>query len=824
MTRQLWIFALVLAMGLTAAAWAGPTTSAPASPAEQTRLAVPHRGGHHLDEVFLSETWENGFPHGWETADLSDLPGTWHLDTYRAFGGSGTSWWVGDPDIGALGGYDDAWYMNLQTPSITLPAGTPMMRFWHRYYVEDPATNPPDPPYNGWDGLNLRVSVDGGQTWTTVPSTALIPGYTHTSLYGFGIQHCEGPNVPGWCATDSAWHVQIANLTAWANQTVKIRFAFASDPEWATPEDALAFGWMVDQIRCFAGTDTFFSDNCDSAGQWTVSSGRAPGGNLWRLVQDQDVANGTMVLACNNAATGLYNPGMSNVIMSPYVDLRTIAFGTVYADVMIKGDVWCPDIGDPANCDAWGAEVSADSGRTWCALNNPTCNPDCTSYRFVGEVTEWAYFSESNFTVRWKDLYPLAGNVLRFRLYQETGCDTNVAGGMMFDNFTVTFTPGFENDASCYSLQVRYPNVAGRPFRIKGYFSNPGQNAQNDIGAWFRYLPTGTQWRAMGLPLNLQHNQTATRDTLVTVAAPGLYEFQARSSLTSDQNLPNDTAYSYGIQVMPASTTLEIGYDNHVLPQTYYYFPNYPVGDGPLVLFTVVADNVSHLFNLQNIKMQFTDLQTVNNEPIRLHVYSGGVAAPGIEIYTADLLVALGETGTAQWKTVDVSADPDTRNLTRNFWVWLETTNTAPIPHYPAIVADVAQPWNDIPPHYYSWGGIGTVPDDMAFFFQIHATIQDLTSAGEEPVELPAAWSLEQNYPNPFNPLTEIRFAVPRAEFVTLKVFNLLGQEVATLVDGLMQAGVHHAGFDGANLASGVYLYRVESASFSATRKMLLMK
>jgi len=822
MTRRLWIFALVLAMGLTAAAWAGPTTSSSTSPAEETRLAVPHRAGHHLDEVLLSEDWESGFPHGWETVDLTNVPGTWHLDSYRAFGGSGTSWWVGDPDIGALGGYDDGWYMNLETPPIPLPAGTPMLRFWHRYAVENPASA--TAPYDGWDGMNLRVSTNNGQTWTIVDTLALNPVYSRDSLYSFGVQHCEGLGIPGWCGTDSAWHLQTTNLTAWAGQTVKIRFAFASDPSLSTENDSSLFGWMVDNIRCYAGTDTFFSDNCDSVGQWTGSTGRAPGGNLWRLVQDQDVANGTMVLACNNASTGLYNPGMNNVIMSPYVDLRTIGFGTVFADVMIKGNVWCPDIHEPTNCDAWGCEVSADSGRTWCALNNPTCNPDSTSYRFVGEVAQWQYFSQSNFSVRWKNLYPLAGHVLRFRLYQESGCDPNVAQGMMFDNFTVTYAQGFENDVSCYSLQVRYPNVAGRPFRIKGYFSNPGQNAQNDIGAWYHYLPVGTAWRIMGLPFSLQANQTATRDTLVTVAAAGVYEFQARSSLSSDQNLSNDTAYSYSVQVMPASSTFEIGYDNHVLPQTYYYWPNYPVGQGPLVLFTVVSDSVSRRFNLQNIKMQFTSLQTVNNEPIRLHVYSLGTAAPRNEIFTADLQVALSETGPSVWKTVDVSADPDTRNLTHNFWIWLETTNTAPTPHFPAIMGDAAQPWDDFPPHYYSLAGADSLPVSMAFFFQLHATIQDLPSASEEPLELPAAWSLDQNYPNPFNPLTEIRFAMPRAEYVTLKVYNLLGQEVATLLDGLMQPGVHRATFDGASLASGVYFYRVESPSFSAMRKMLMMK
>jgi hypothetical protein len=389
----------------------------------------------------------------------------------------------------------------------------------------------------------------------------------------------------------------------------------------------------------------------------------------------------------------------------------------------------------------------------------------------------------------------------------------------------VTYTQGFENDVSCYSLQVRYPNVAGRPFRIKGYFSNPGQNAQNDIGAWYRYLPPGTTWRILGLPFSLQPDQTFRRDTLVTVAAPGLYEFQARSYLSSDQYLHNDTAHVYTVQVLPAGNTLEMGYDNHYLPLSYYYWPNNPVGQGQLVFFTVVSDNVTSRYNLQNVKMQFTGLQVLNNEPARLHVYHRGTARPGIEIFAEDILVSFADTGRAVWKTVDLSGDPDTRDLTADFWVWFETTNpNDTTPRYPAIMGDAAQPWDDFTPHYYHWTGGTAIPDALPYSFQIHATIEDIPSASEEPIELPAAWSLEQNYPNPFNPVTEIRFALPRAEYVTLKVYNLLGQEVATLVDDLMSAGLHRATFDGASLASGVYLYRLESASFSATRKMLLMK
>lgn len=85
-------------------------------------------------------------------------------------------------------------------------------------------------------------------------------------------------------------------------------------------------------------------------------------------------------------------------------------------------------------------------------------------------------------------------------------------------------------------------------------------------------------------------------------------------------------------------------------------------------------------------------------------------------------------------------------------------------------------------------------------------------------------YSLSQNYPNPFNPATTIKYQIPQAGIVQLKVFNAIGQEVATLVNEFRQAGSYSVQFDGSRLASGVYLYRLTSGSFTVTHKMVLLK
>ncbi len=94
----------------------------------------------------------------------------------------------------------------------------------------------------------------------------------------------------------------------------------------------------------------------------------------------------------------------------------------------------------------------------------------------------------------------------------------------------------------------------------------------------------------------------------------------------------------------------------------------------------------------------------------------------------------------------------------------------------------------------------------------------------DEPRGLPTAFSLSQNYPNPFNPSTHIQYAVPKESRVTLEVYNLLGEKIATLVDGVKPAGYYDVDFNAGPLGSGLYFYRLSSNGVSFVRKMMLVK
>jgi hypothetical protein len=119
---------------------------------------------------------------------------------------------------------------------------------------------------------------------------------------------------------------------------------------------------------------------------------------------------------------------------------------------------------------------------------------------------------------------------------------------------------------------------------------------------------------------------------------------------------------------------------------------------------------------------------------------------------------------------------------------------------------------------YYSFNQYKIVPRTDADF----GTVTDVPK--NEPETRPTVYSLAQNYPNPFNPTTNIQYALPASAHVTLRIYNLLGQEVQTLVDQVQEPGRYTASFDARSLATGIYFYRIQAGQFTQVRKMMLVK
>ena len=106
----------------------------------------------------------------------------------------------------------------------------------------------------------------------------------------------------------------------------------------------------------------------------------------------------------------------------------------------------------------------------------------------------------------------------------------------------------------------------------------------------------------------------------------------------------------------------------------------------------------------------------------------------------------------------------------------------------------------------------------------VYEDFEDTTTDVSRETSIPVEFKLEQNYPNPFNPVTVIKFKVPSSQVVTLKVYDLLGREVATMVNEEKQPGSYEVKFDGSNLASGMYIYQLQAGNFVQVKKMMLIK
>lgn len=180
------------------------------------------------------------------------------------------------------------------------------------------------------------------------------------------------------------------------------------------------------------------------------------------------------------------------------------------------------------------------------------------------------------------------------------------------------------------------------------------------------------------------------------------------------------------------------------------------------------------------------------------------------------------------------AATVDTSNVTFNwtlslpevthYWLELDTTSQFNTPFIDSIIVSTEYTYDQLEAYktYYwrvkaknqrCWGEFS----DVNSFNVVFLSVDDNSG-------LPKKFKLAQNHPNPFNPSTTIRFDLPVESNVRLKVFNILGKEVTTLIDGKQEAGYKTIEFDATQFSSGVYLYRLQTETFTETKKLLLLK
>jgi C1A family cysteine protease len=204
----------------------------------------------------------------YSAADYTEnLPPVFHTESNGAW--DDCSFWNGDPGIG---GYNNHWLQAMDLPPIDLSAAAhPELRFMISWTVEPPAGA--SAPYDGWDGANVWCSVDGGENFN--PVVPLVLPYTCQSLWSFGDANegwNMGPGIPGWAGSSGGWTQAVFDLSNYKADSTVIRFEFASDLGYSTPDDPLLHGVFLDEIMVLDGDQTLYYSNGATTADLDLSS------------------------------------------------------------------------------------------------------------------------------------------------------------------------------------------------------------------------------------------------------------------------------------------------------------------------------------------------------------------------------------------------------------------------------------------------------------------------------------------------------------------------------------------------------------------------
>ena len=173
---------------------------------------------------------------------------------------------------------------------------------------------------------------------------------------------------------------------------------------------------------------------------------------------------------------------------------------------------------------------------------------------------------------------------------------------------------------------------------------------------------------------------------------------------------------------------------------------------------------------------------------------------------------------------------PETLNISVGdtvVWQWIEGTHTTT-----SDSTTGQNVWNEpIDAGHQVFRFVITAPGTHGYYCIPHqglgmvgTIVASPVNGVDDEVNQPEKFQLSQNYPNPFNPTTSIQYAISSRQFITLKVYNLLGKEIATLVNEEKSAGEYKVEFNGNNLPSGIYFYELKAGNITQTKKMMLLK
>jgi Secretion system C-terminal sorting domain/Immune inhibitor A-like, MAM domain len=771
----------------------------------------------NLDEIIWNYDFEDTDLSDWIFYDPIASPQNshWSVDLWEPHGGE-NSWRCFDPEVGSdvFGGYDNDWMQMLALPIqdfTNVTAAT--LDFWFRCVSE-----------SGWDGATMFITYGPDEenlTYEITTSNAGFGDYDETNMTGF-TTWWPGLTVPGWANVPEYTNANF-DLSDYAGYAyVRIAFAFASDGAYCSSDDISYFGFQIDDIVLnLDGTDTFTNDaESGLGGMFIITGGAAstfpPVPNVFGLFEPEDAPSATHALGIET-----YDPSWVNFdhyMECPLVyDAQELQTGeSAYLDIKFKGD-WEGE-GTFPDVPFWFLEIYDPYTQTW---GHGGWNPMFYAYTFAPD--EWSSIEETYGDHRGMNT---VGNLegIKFRIRWrnvQAGMLNDHFGGMYWDDLVIVKT-WLEHDIATTFGNISYPTTVGYPVIGEVNYTNNGSEDETFVGLWGFDPPTWPVFpdgEEITLPSHLVSHQYIntlnSSDGAWIPTSSGETTISASHTLTSDQ-IPENDLVTLNLNILEENH-FELGYDFRRI--THFSTDN-PVGGGPITFFTPVTDEIvdptTHIFNI--VEYQFRWYGNQGNGEINIHV---GTTAGASDIWASGPIGLVADAAIMDF-VLDLSGTTELEGLTGDFYVWTELLTAHADGHgIPSPLRTISEvTYND---HHFDYDGTTATETDSDW--NVNVVIEAVERSIVDPSDaLPSEFALNNAYPNPFNPTTMLTYDVASLSNVNIKVYNLMGQEIATLYNGTQTIGRHSVSFDASNLSSGVYFVRMQTDGFNAMQKILLMK
>lgn len=776
--------------------------------------------------IIFMEDFEGSSGYTWISDDLtSPRPvrgeGVAVVDSWMALGDS--SWHLADTSLGNNGGYGNHWYQVLDTPPIMVGDTSAVLSFYHRYSIEGPegASDASGGLYDGWDGINVRVSVDSGATWMVMPHES----YNVTSSWAFGhpdqghFEYVPGIHtdpIPSWGGDLLEWTKVEFPLKDYVGSggAIMIRFALASDMAYSTAYDPDGnfnpdlFGWQLDSITVATADSIYFFNDGQTKGMSPADNEFiAPeGGDLWHTAMfdspldayaPEFAASPTHSAIAQNGGESFdfeatYNSWMDNVFetgpialpdTSPiYLDFNHIPY---FAD-----EDQFPDV------EYWRVEVRAADSTNWEAV---WIGDQGEQWVFSDGFDQWIGFASFfGYPVNMSplELSRFAGQevYIRFRFWSDY--DEPIGLGLMVDDVVIyapitppdpptglTVMPSPEDT----SIVLHWDFEQGKSYQV--WRTTPGDQ-------YLHLIDEVTD--SMYVDRDIDFFQVYYYTLKASVKYQG----------TSDFSSP-----LYGTEVIP-KTIVEVAYDDSDPDTTVVANPNKMV----LVKFTPEA----YPMDLKGININLDATGTVGTAAqFTIWDDDGADGLPGTR------LRFLNKSGLLEgWNRI-IFEDSVAIDSGSFFVGYKRFGNGLKV----AADLDTVIDGNTYLETDTSYAQV-TDRDALIHVFMDTARTDFPVGIYRRLAQMSEQYYLGKNYPNPFNPVTTIPFNVPAAaagQDVELSVYNVIGQKVVTLFKGKPTAGLHQVSWNGQNgmgrsVSSGIYIYQLKGKNVALTRRMLLIK